>query len=529
MVTIKFCGAANTVTGSCFLVTTAESKFLIDCGMFQGSKSLKERNYTEFLFNPTEIDFVLLTHGHIDHCGLLPKLYKKGFTGDVYTTKVTKELCSIILPDSGHIQEVEVERKNRKNLRSGKPLLKPIYTVDDAKACLKYFKGYNYKEKIEITPNIHVYLQDAGHILGSAIIEVFIKDNGEELKYVFSGDLGNINQPIIEDPTQIKEADVIVMESTYGNRAHKEPENRLELLADIVNETMKKGGNLIIPSFAVERTQDLVYHLKELKEQGKIPAYDLYIDSPMAVEATQVFIKNPQYCDEEAASKIIGDDADELFEDDHIHYIVSTQDSIALNKISKGAIIISASGMADAGRIKHHLKHNLWRFESTVLFVGYQAVGTLGRRILEGEKKVIIHGEEVAVNATIKQIEGFSAHADQRGLINWLKGFKKKPQQVFLVHGEEEALNTLRELIQEELRFETEVPQHGEIYQIEKGQVKTVSGKEITLQDVTYSNIINDFDKITEKIRLLSQESKQDKTKLAQMLLDIEKIKQQIK
>ncbi len=461
---IQFCGAAGSVTGSCFLVTTENSKFLVDCGLFQGTKELKERNYGPFLFEPESLDFVLLTHAHVDHSGLIPKLYKKGFRGIVYATKATKELCSVVLPDSGHIQQMEVERKNRKLSRSGGFLLEPIYTAEEGKKCLELFQSCHYEKLFEVAPGIIAKFYDAGHILGSAMIELLIKEGEQETKVVFTGDIGNTNQALVEDPTKIKEADIVVMEATYGNRYHLEAEDKLKELATVVKQTLKKGGNLVIPSFAVERTQDLVYHLKIMKKNGQIPPADIYIDSPMAVEATKVFIQNPECFDEKAAILIKGKGAEELFEGPDIHYVLSADDSIALNKIKSGAIIISASGMADAGRIKHHLKHNLWRPESTVLFVGYQAEGTLGRRILEGEKKVKIHGEEIAVKATIENLGDFSAHADQKGLLEWLRGFEQVPGQIILVHGEEDALDTLQRVIKREVGINAHIAQYGMIY-----------------------------------------------------------------
>jgi metallo-beta-lactamase family protein len=463
---IKFCGAAGSVTGSCFLVKTESSKFLVDCGLFQGSKELKELNYGPFLFDPETIDFVLLTHAHVDHSGLLPKLYKKGFRGWIYATKATTELCSVVLPDSAHIQEMEVERKNRKLARSGGILLEPIYTVEDARKCMEHFVRCHYEVEFEPVPGVVVKYYDAGHILGSAMVEIIVSEDNKRTKVVFSGDIGNTNQALVEEPTKIKAADIVVMEATYGNRYHLDVGNKLNELARVVKETMKKGGNLVIPSFAVERTQDLVYYLKKMKESGEIPPVEIYIDSPMAVEATKVFIRNPECFDEESCIAIKGKGAEELFEGPDIHYVVSVDDSIAVNKIKGGAIIISASGMADAGRIKHHLKHNLWRMESTILFVGYQAEGTLGRRILEGEKKVKIHGEEIAVKATIERIDDFSAHADQKGLIEWLGAFEREPQKVILVHGEEEALDTLQRVIHRELDLHAQIAEYGQVYSL---------------------------------------------------------------
>lgn len=528
---IKFCGAAGTVTGSCHLVDTGKAKFLVDCGMFQGSKELKERNYGEFLFNPAEIDFVLLTHVHIDHSGLIPKLYKKGFTGFVYTTKATKELSAVVLPDSGHIQEMEIERKNRKIARKGGSLLEPIYTSGDAKECLRHFKGYSYEEVINISDEINVKFLDAGHILGSAMIEVIIKNDDGEKKLLFTGDIGNINQPIVDDPTQVKKADVVVMESTYGNRYHLDSKNRLEVLTEVIKKTHKKGGNLVIPSFAVERTQDLIYHLKVLRDQGKIPAMDIYIDSPMAVEATKIFINNPEYFDEEATNKVReSGSAEELFSAPYIHYSLTPEESIAINNIKSGAIIISASGMADAGRIKHHLKHNLWRAESTVLFVGYQAAGTLGRRLLEGEKKVRIHGEEIAVKADIELIDGFSAHADQKGLVNWVNSFEDKPDMIYLVHGETEALDTLRRVITEEIKIKTKVAQYGAVYDQSSQAEPYIEEVSVDNKAQAYhiTDTIQAFDIIKEKISSMARVPGKDVRQLEKLLAQIHEIEREV-
>jgi len=525
---IEFCGAAGTVTGSCFLITAGETRFLLDCGMFQGSKELKERNYGSFIFSPAEIDFVLLSHAHIDHCGLIPKLYKHGFQGVVYATKATTELCSVVLPDSGHIQEMEVERKNRKLARKGEPLLTPIYTAEDARECLKYFRSYLYDEQFEPAQGIKVRFHDAGHILGSAIIEVIIEENGQSKKIVFSGDLGNVNQPIIEDPTIINEADVVIMESTYGNRYHLETENKPDVLARIVNKTLKKGGNLIIPSFAVERTQDLLYDLRMLRESGKIPMVDIYIDSPMAVEATKVFINNPECFDQETKDIMGENSAHCIFEGQQVHYVLSAEESMALNKIKSGAIIISASGMADAGRIKHHLKHNLWRSESTVLFVGYQAEGTLGRRILDGEKKVRIHGEEVAVKADIEVIDGYSAHADQKGLVDWLRNFQKKPEVVFLVHGEGDALETLQRVISAECGMNVKIPGYGEIYDLASGRTEIAHVEQPVIPTVTIQCVADAVSLLRERIHEMAKSPNRDIRTLQRLLAQLGEIEREL-
>lgn len=454
---ITFLGATRTVTGSFFVVDTGSTRFAIDCGLFQGPKQIRERNYQDFGVDPQSIDFLILTHAHIDHIGLVPKLCKHGFSGPIYCSKPTQELASILMPDSGYIQECEVERKNRKYKRAGKPLIEPIYTVEDALESLKQFRYLQLDEIIELAPTVKVRLRDAGHILGSCIVELWAEENGQSLKLVFTGDLGNLNKPIVKDPTMIEDADYVVMESTYGSRFHKELGKRIDEFNLIIKETMAKGGNLIIPAFAVERTQDILYDLNQLYLQGELdPNIDIYIDSPLAIAATQIFEEHIEYYDQEATQML--DEGNHPLKLPNLKFTPSQEESVQLNSIMGNSIIISASGMCDAGRIKHHLKHNLWRPESTILFVGFQAEGTLGRRIIEGEKLVTIHGEQVAVKAEIRTIQLYSSHADQAGLLNWLKCFTVPPKGVFLVHGEEQGQQILAESIRQELHLPVYIP-----------------------------------------------------------------------
>ncbi|GBF33267.1 metallo-beta-lactamase family protein [Desulfocucumis palustris] len=454
---LKFFGAAGTVTGSCHMIETGATRILVDCGVFQGSRSLRERNYQPFPFNPTGLDFVLLTHAHIDHSGAIPKLVKQGFSGKIFATGATTDLCEVMLPDSGYIQEMEVERLNRKNSRSGKQLVTPIYTAEEARESMRYFKRVSYGETISLNNNISVRFLDAGHILGSAMLEIWIREGEKQTKLLFTGDLGSDNKPFVNDPTDVAAADYVIMESTYGARLHKDSGNRIEKLHDVLWETHGKGGNLIIPAFAVERTQDLLYDMNLLMLEKRFPPMQVYIDSPMAVAATQVFKNHPECFDQETR-ELIRQGKDPLALPGLV-FSQTTEESIALNNIPGGAVILSASGMCDAGRIKHHLKHNLWRKESTVLFVGYQAEGTKGRRLMEGEKSIRIHGEEVAVKADIKSIDGFSAHADQKELLDWLGNFTEPPQRVFLVHGEPESTDVFSRLVEERLNIPVTVPQ----------------------------------------------------------------------
>ncbi len=454
---IKFMGAARTVTGSFHVVQTDQLSFAIDCGMFQGSKELKEKNYQDFQVDPKSLQFLILSHAHIDHSGLIPKLCKLGFTGPIYCNRATAELCKVMLPDSAHIQESEVERKNRKLLRAGQIPIEPIYTVEDAMNSLAQLRPLNYDETVELSPGVEVCLRDAGHILGSSIIEVWVEENGHKTKIVFSGDLGQNNQPFIKDPTIIQNADYVVIESTYGDRFHKDVLNRKDKLKQIINETMKKGGNLVIPAFAVERTQDLLYDLNDLFTKGELdPTIDIYIDSPLAIAATEIFKNSTKLYDEEAMKFV--NSGHHPLQLPNLKYSRTQEESMQLNTIKGKTIIISASGMAEAGRIKHHLKHNLWRPESTVLFVGYQAQGTLGRMIMEGEKIVTIHGEKINVKADIRTIEAYSAHADQAGLMGWLKKYSNPPKTVFLVHGEEKSQQVLSDLIKKELNYPVMIP-----------------------------------------------------------------------
>lgn len=477
---LRFLGAARTVTGSSYLLETKGAKILIDCGMFQGSKRIRELNYEGFLFNPAELDSVLLTHAHIDHCGLVPKLCSEGFKGSVYATKATCDLAAIMLPDSAHIQESDAELRNRKGQRSGAVPVKPLYTVEDAMAALQHFAAVPYDEELPIADNIRVIFRDAGHIMGSAIIELFVTEEGKTTKLVFSGDLGQPEQPIIKDPSIIDGADYLLIESTYGDRTHQ-VYDREDTLAEIVNDTMDRGGNLIIPSFAVGRTQTLLYHFYKLWKAGRIDDVPIILDSPLAIAATRVFLQNRQDFDAEAME--IMKKSGSIPQMPQLRVCETAAESKALNSSEGSAIILSASGMADAGRILHHLKHNLWRPESTVLFVGYQAEGSLGRRLVDGIKRVRVMGEEIAVQAQIKMIEGFSAHADSRQLMAWLEHLKEPfPAKVFIVHGESPAQEAMKEKLEKELGMSVYIPFRGDIAnlkgracEIEHSQIPSVS------------------------------------------------------
>ncbi len=466
---ITFLGAAKTVTGSCFHIETESNTFLVDCGLFQGHDKEDLLNRKDFPFNAEDLDCIFLTHAHIDHSGRIPKAFLDGFRGEVITTKATAQLCEIMLPDSGHIHEFEADWKNRKRLRSGRKPEPPLYTVKDAIESLKLFKNIAYNRVIEIGTALKARFNDAGHILGSSILELWISENGTETKIVFSGDLGSKGVPILRNPSVISRADYIVVESTYGNRLHREKEDNLMRFMDIICDTVKRGGNVVIPSFAVGRTQEIIYNLnkhigKYSEKLDRIMKMPVYLDSPLAISATEVFRRNLDCFDREAREYI--ENGDNPLDFPGLKFTRTAEESIELNRLKESSIIISASGMCEAGRIKHHLKHNLWRPECSVIFVGYQAPGTLGRRIADGAHSVRIFGEEIEVNARIEILDGFSGHADRDGLAGWLKGFETPPESVFIVHGEQDSMAEFSHHIEESLGWNTVIPSMGDSFSI---------------------------------------------------------------
>ena len=459
---LTFLGAAREVTGSCYLVELEDCRFLIDCGMLQGGREEALRNHKPFAFDPRTIDFVLLTHTHIDHSGLLPKLALQGFTGPIYSTRATIDLLGVMLPDSGHIQESEAERAQRRKRPGALP---PIYTVQDAKDSLKLLKSIAYDERFSPHPSVACCFRDAGHILGSAMIEIWLTEGTQTCKLVASGDVGQPGRPILRDPSRIEEADVLLIESTYGDRNHKDMPSTLDELAEVVEQTLhRRKGNVIVPAFAVGRTQELIYHLHQLAEQGRLKNLHIYVDSPMASAVTKITQKHFELFDAEArcitAWHARGKNLPKL------HFVADVAESMALNQIRSGAIIISASGMCDAGRIKHHLRHNLGRPECSVLITGFQAAGTLGRRLVDGEKAVRIFGDEVKVRASIHTLGGFSAHADQQALLAWAGGFVKPPKRTFVVHGEAAAATSFAELLRTQKNWTVDVPETGQCFKL---------------------------------------------------------------
>ena len=535
---ISFFGATKTVTGSNFLVEGAGKKFLVDCGLYQGSTKEEIKNNEPFPYDLNDIDFMLLTHAHIDHSGRIPKLYKEGFRKTIFATNATCDLCAIMLPDSGHIQETEAEWKNRKRLRRGEQPLEPIYDAETAAKSLELFKGVQYDQIIEIDDDIHVRFNDAGHMLGSATIEVWIGENGENKKIVFSGDLGNNDIPLLAEPTMIEDADFLVMESTYGDRFHIENENKAEKFIEIVTDTIKNGGTVVIPSFAVGRTQEILYELNKIKDSDEdSPDFDkrfeilmhtsVYVDSPLAISATEVFKENMDLFDDETKELI--QRGDNPLDFPGLKFTQTVDESKALNESDESCIIISASGMCEVGRIKHHLKHNIWNPKNTILFVGYQAIGTLGRKIVDGAKTIKLFGEEVAVNARIEYIEGYSGHADQQGLLNFVYSFMKKPDHIFLVHGEEEPQKVLKNKITENTGLDVTIPEYGETYDlsnivklsnvVNQDKVKNYAKLEVIDRMKTLKEELNDMESIVREDILANTTND----------MEIEKINERIK
>lgn len=462
---LTFFGAAHAVTGSCHCLEVNGKKILIDCGLQQGRD---EHDENALDFAPSYIDYVIVTHAHIDHSGRIPLLVKEGFQGQIFATRLTCQLMSVMLRDSAFIQESDAEWQNQKGKRAGRPPVEPLYTVADAEAALQQLFPAEYGQILDLCDGVRIRFRDAGHLLGSSMVEIWATEGGVTKKLVFSGDLGNIDQPIIRNPEFLDEADYVVMESTYGDRNHEIPESYVESLAQLIDDTFARGGNVIIPSFAVGRTQELLYFLREIKHQGLVksfPSFQVCVDSPLAAEATRIYSGDLRgYLDEEAITVLQG--GENLFTFPGLTLVQSTDESKALNMDKSSKVIISASGMCDAGRIRHHLKHNLWRPECTVVFVGYQGEGTLGRTLLEGVKSVKLFGEEIAVHAQIVNFQGLSSHADRNHLLSWIQAIQApKPQHVFVVHGDREVAPFFAKTIQG-LGFTAHAPQYTEVYDL---------------------------------------------------------------
>jgi len=458
---LSFIGAAQEVTGSCFLIEAEGVRCLVDCGMFQGGRETRERNLKAWPFDPRQIDFVLLTHAHIDHSGLLPRLCAMGYSGPIITTGATADLLSVMLLDSAFIQESEWARSQRRRSRQPRTQNMPLlYTVAQAEACLEQVQGVPYDEVVQPHPSVRCRFRDAGHVLGSAIIEVWVGEGAQTRKLVFSGDLGQPGRPIVCDPTPIEEADVLVVESTYGNRLHRPLQQTIDELVGVIDDTLqRRQGNIIIPAFALGRTQEVLHLLLDLCRQGRLPRLQVFVDSPMAHKVTEITWRRKEFLDEESRALLSLHRSHPDWLD--LRFTRSVAESMALNQIKAGAIIIAASGMCDAGRIKHHLRHHLGRPECAIVIIGFQAEGTLGRRLVDGDKRVRLFGEDVGVRAGIHTIGGLSAHADRAALMQWLGGFRQAPKRCFVVHGEAPTALGFAEHIATELGWRVEAPAPG--------------------------------------------------------------------
>ncbi len=499
---IYFYGAAGSVTGSSYLIEIKSGKVLIECGMFQGNKNLRERNYMDFQYNPEEIDAVLITHSHLDHIGLLPKLVKNGYKGPIYATDSTIEIMEVLLYDSARIQESDTEWENKKRSRNGKEKLFPLYTESDVAETMKLVRVVNLHEEFNPIPDFKVKYKDAGHILGSGFLEIKIKEENIEKNFVFSGDLGRLNQSIIRDTETSSNADVVFIESTYGNRNHKTSEDTKKEIADILKDVSRTKGTLIIPAFALGRTQEMIYKFFELFDQHKIPEMKIYVDSPMAKKITEIYAKKKDLYDEEMIN-YYKDGKNPLYFSE-LTFTESKEDSIKLNVTPGPKVIISASGMCDAGRIRHHLKHNIWKPDSHILFVGYQAEGTLGRNLIEGAKKVNILGESINVKAKIHTIGGLSAHADKGELLNFLKMFKSSKPSTFIVHGEPEIAEVFSKSVKKELGFNTYIPGWNDIavlkFYPDKVSIKMIKEEKSTVKNNEYERWKGLIKKVNEHI-----------------------------
>lgn len=455
---LKFLGAAQNVTGSRHLLEANGTKVLVDCGLYQ-ERQFRSRNWEPFTCPPESLDAVLLTHAHLDHCGLLPKLVKDGFKGRIYCTAATSEIAQIILLDSAHIQEEDAKykrKRHKRQKRKGPYPVVPLYTTADAEACFPQFSSVKYKQPIEIGAGVEATFCDAGHVLGSSIIRVKVSHDGQDRIVIFSGDIGRPDRPIVQDPSIVEQADYVLVESTYGDRVHEGPEDTKKLIAEVINSTKHAGGNIIVPSFALERSQELLYYINELLVEKAIPQLPVFLDSPMASRITKVFQKHRELYDEEMTEFVKRNKSP--FEFPGLKMTGTSDESKAINHIRGTVMVIAGSGMCTGGRVKHHLVNNITKPENTVMFVGYQAVGTLGRRIVNGEKEVRILGREYTVNARIARINGFSAHADKEELFEWLSELKKPPRKLFIVHGESESANEFGDYIREKTGWQVTVP-----------------------------------------------------------------------
>jgi len=522
---LMFIGAAREVTGSCHYLEAAGFKILVDCGMEQGIDKFVN---VDLPVSYAEIDYVLLTHAHIDHAGMLPFIYARGFRGRVISTVATADLCGIMLKDSAHIQESETEWKNRKARRAGLPEEEPLYGINDAMGVLELFHSYSYNEKVELEDGFTIRFIDVGHLLGSASVEIWMTEGKTSKKIVFSGDIGNKNKPLIRDPHYIKEADYVVMESTYGDRLHGVIPDHVSILAGIVQKTLDRGGNVVIPAFAVGRTQELLYMFRRIKAEKLVNGHDgfeVYVDSPLAVEATHIFKDNLVDCYDEETKELVMKGINPI-SFPGLKLSVTSEESKNINFNSKPKVIISAAGMCDAGRIRHHLKHNLWRRSCTIVFTGYQSIGTLGRSLTEGCSEVRLFGETIQVEAHIEQMEGMSSHADMEGLIAWLNAFEDKPRQVFLVHGDDLVCSSFEQLLEKDYGYRVKAPHSGSVYDLSLGRwldetegVAVVKGPEISKKPMgVYGRLFAAGERLLQVIRHNEGGANKDLAKFADQI-----------
>ena len=523
---IQFIGATHEVTGSCTLLEVCGKKYLVDCGMEQGIDVFEN---VPIPVPASTIEAVFLTHAHVDHSGMLPKLYKDGFRGSIYATPSTCDLSNIMLRDSAHIQESEAEWQNRKAQRAGDDLITPVYTMADAVGAISRFRPCAYGEIIQAEEGVEVRFSDIGHLLGSACIELWLAENGTTKKIVFSGDVGNTDQPLIKDPLPVEETDYLVLESTYGNRLHEKPGDTIAELAQVLQRTFDRGGNVVIPSFAVGRTQELLYAIRQVKQAGMVKGHDgfpVYVDSPLAVEATGIFLQCDQSCFDEETLALVKQGINPIWFDD-ICLSVTSDESKLINFDNRPKVILSASGMCEAGRIRHHLKHNLWSDKNTVLFVGYQAEGSLGRKLQNGAPYVRLFGEDITVNAEIAALHGTSGHADQEGLLKWLAGFKNKPQTVFINHGDDESCTVFQKLLTQ-MGYSAEAPYSGTEYNLATGKMTIFAdSKPIRRDEVSrgsaraqaiYAELVTTAEALLAFVKTCKGRSNKDNAKFASQL-----------
>lgn len=527
---IQFIGATHEVTGSCTLLEINNRYYLVDCGMEQGKDIFQN---IDLPIPANQIEAVFLTHAHIDHSGMLPKLYKDGFKGKIYATDVTCDLCNIMLRDSAHIQESEAKWRSRKAERAGLDTFEPVYDMQDAMGAISLFRRCNYGEIIYPAEDIELRFTDIGHLLGSACIELWLTEGNTRKKIVFSGDVGNTDQRIIRDPQQVEETDYLVIESTYGNRLHSsDRSNVVNELANYIQKALDRGGNVVIPSFAVGRTQEMLYAIREIKQMGLIKGHEhfpVYVDSPLAAEATAIFMQCNQVCFDEETLGLIKQGINPIWFDD-IRMSMTSEESKLINFNNEPKVIISASGMCEAGRIRHHLKHNLWKENNIILFVGYQSEGSLGRRLLNGEKTVTLFGEEITVNAEICSLHGTSGHADQAGLTRWIEGYKNKPELIFVNHGDENACEDFKELLTQK-GYRAEAPYSGTEYDLATGRMTVYTeGKKIdsvrafkgnTRADMIYNELVSEAQKLLTLVKGRKGMTNKDNSKLTSQIREL--------